>query len=82
MTIEIESGIPIPVKAKVGRKQAKYPFAGLAVGDSFFVPVIPGKTLGETQRSISGSTGYHARKTGMRFTSRRVDGGVRFWRTA
>jgi hypothetical protein len=81
--IEIESGIPIPDKGNVGGKtHSKYPFPSMAVGDSFFVPVKPGKTLSQIQQSISGSICYHTKKTGMRFTSRRVSGGIRFWRTA
>jgi hypothetical protein len=82
--IEIENGVPLPVKGNGGggRSHTKYPFASLAVGDSFFVPVMPGKTLAHIQRSLSGCIGYHTKKTGARFTSRRVEGGVRFWRTA
>jgi hypothetical protein len=81
--IEIENGIPIPDRGSVGGKtHSKYPFSSMAVGDSFFLPVKPGKTLSQTQQSISGSIGYHTKKTGMRFVSRMVEGGVRFWRTA
>ena len=83
--IEIESGIPIPVKGKgygnsnSGRKSI-YPFASMAVGDSFLVPVKPGETHKKTRHSVTGAIDYYTKKTGRRFVSRIVEGGVRFWR--
>jgi hypothetical protein len=86
--IEIESGIPIPVRgtfrgnSNSGRK-AMYPFGDMAVGDSFFVPVKNGRTPAQTRNSITGAISYHTKAhPGRRFVSRIVEGGVRFWRTA
>jgi hypothetical protein len=80
--IEIENDIPIPPKTpKAGRKGA-YPFAELEVGQSFFVPAPPGKTNRQLQMAISGSAQHITKKTGHRFTSRTVDGGIRVWRFA
>ena len=86
--IEIESGIPIPVKGKghgnsnSGRK-AMYPFRDMAVGDSFFVPVMNGRTPQQTRNNIVGAISFHIKAhPGRRFVSRIVEGGVRFWRTA
>ena len=86
--IEIESGIPIPVKGTTrgnsnsGRK-AIYPFRDMAVGDSFFVPTKNGKTPAQTRNGVTGSISFHTiAHPGRRFASRLVEGGVRFWRTA
>jgi hypothetical protein len=66
----IEKGIPIP--SVRGGKIEKYPWSQLAVGDSFFVP--PGMR-------ISGYRGYRSRKgDGKKFTTRKMDGGIRVWR--
>jgi hypothetical protein len=66
----IESDVPIQSRTK----QCKYPFAKLEVGDSFFVPGI--------KMSVLSSAASGARKrTGFKFTTRTVDGGVRTWRT-
>ena len=80
MAIEIESGIPIPIK---GSQKTIYPFQDMAVGDSFFVPVKNGKTPAQTRNGITGVISYHTKAhPGRRFASRIVEGGVRFWRTA
>jgi hypothetical protein len=72
--ISVEKGIPI--ESKVGRgAAARYPFAQMEVGDSFFVP---GKRSGQ----LSNHCSYQRLKTGRRFTIRKVDGGVRVWRIA
>ena len=86
--IEIESGIPIPVKgttrgSPIAGRKAIYPFRDMAVGDSFFVPVKNGKTPQQTRNGITGTISYHTKThPGRRFVSRIVEGGVRFWRTA
>jgi hypothetical protein len=65
--IKIETGLPIP-------DRAKYPVAQMNVGDSFFV-------AGKTSATISGALAYY-RSDGVRLATRTVDGGVRVWRIA
>lgn len=77
--IPIEHGIPVPVLQRKPSKGGKpgpeptYPFAGLDVSDSFFVP-------DATIRRLSAAAAYWQRKTGWKFKCRTVDGGVRVWR--
>lgn len=72
--IGVDHDVPIPVGAKSKRgRPPKYPWADLEVGDSFFVKGKRPIDLGEiTQRM--------ARRTGFRFITRTVQGGVRVWR--
>ena len=80
--IEIESGIPIPATKRPGGRRSTYPFADLDVGQSFFVPNQPGKTNRQLIMAISGAAQHITRKTGHRFTSRTLEGGIRVWRFA
>ena len=68
MTIKIDKGIPMPT-----RSTEKYPFEKMEVGDSFFVP-------GLGIRSVSTRVEDESRKSGRKFKSRSVEGGVRVWR--
>jgi hypothetical protein len=78
MTYQIQSDIPAPAPRNAGRPAAvKYPFAQMAVGQSFFaqVAVDPGKSLADAQstlidrlrsaanrwRKTSGNTGFQFR---------------------
>jgi hypothetical protein len=68
----IEKGVPVPL-AKGG--SAKYPWADLEVGDSFFVPnasVAFYSQVGKARKLYSPS----------KFAARKVKGGIRVWRTA
>lgn len=75
---KIEKGVPIP-KARNGNRVSPYPFAQLAVGESF---VITQPTL--TSHGAGGLCGglctYWSRKLGRKFIQRKVEGGVRVWR--
>lgn len=74
--IKIDSGIPVPA-SNAGRKP-KYPFEEMDVGQSFF----EAGDSGELQKNAISSVSYFRRKhPDMRFTVRRVDGGIRVWRT-
>lgn len=53
---EIESGIPIPERKK---RQSKYPFSRLEVGDSFFVP-------GKTALNFARMAYANSKKAGIR----------------
>jgi hypothetical protein len=77
--IEIESGIPLPSEPR-GRK-IKYPIAALQVGQSFLVACAPEDSRKQI-KSVGSLCGLHTKKTGHRFTSRTVEGGIRVWRLA
>ena len=66
---KVESGVPTPPAS--GRKN-KYPWAGMNVGDSFFVPDAPAST--RSAASIRGKT------HGEMYVTRSENGGVRVWR--
>jgi hypothetical protein len=93
---EVEKNIPVPA-AKTGtqRYRAKYPFADMGVGDSFFVPVTYTSTASEMTRRLNSAIGcaHSAARTFKRRTGRddfaitcrstidpHGDTGVRVWR--
>ena len=78
---KIEAGILIPPK-KMGKNQALYPYADLEIGQSFLAAPIPGKSIRQTAMYLGGLSAYFTKKTGRRFTSRVVEGGIRVWRFA
>lgn len=67
---KIEKDIPLPPVRR--KRESKYPFAVMEVGDSIFVPL-------ETAQFVGG---YTANLKPKKFASRQVDGGVRVWRIA
>ena len=68
----------VPVAPKRGGRGGEYPFAAMEIGDSFFVP----GDAHRTQYRVSSAVSHYAARTGRKFTTRRVEGGVRCWRTA
>lgn len=64
---KVEKGLRIPAA------RARYPFAEMAVGDSFLVP----QTRAHWARSAAQHWGA---EHGVKFTTRSVNGGVRIWR--
>ena len=72
---KIEKKVPIP-KGDQGRT-AKYPCAEMVIGDSFLVPEGDGTAGGVPSRIA-----YWRLKTGFKFKTRSVKGGVRVWRVA
>lgn len=70
---QIEKGIPLPEKKE--NKSEKYPFDDMVVGDSFLVPSAERSAV--TPRVAY----YHEKFPDRRFSSRKVNGGVRVWRT-
>lgn len=66
MTIEIDKHVPIP-------PSGKYPFDELEIGDSFLVP-------NANSHNIAAASYAGARRTGYKFRTKTVDGGVRVWR--
>lgn len=75
----VQHGIPLPRPLF----RAKYPFAIMEVGDSFFAPC---KRRVNGQESVTVAARKFAKSKGMRFASRTLteDGvrGVRVWRVA
>ena len=67
--ITIDKGVPLQTNRQ------KYPFAQMAIGDSFFVADI-------SSLKLSSAASYWDKRHGTKFTVRKVDGGVRVWRIA
>jgi hypothetical protein len=66
---EIEKGIEIPKER--GNKINMYPFAEMEVGDSFLTEVT----------HVTGSVAnFHKQNPEKKFTTRKVEGGIRVWR--
>lgn len=67
----IEVGVPIPEdKAAIG-----WPHAQMEVGQSFFV-------VGKGLQTVCNANQRFQKRLGWKFTARKVEGGVRVWRTA
>lgn len=71
---KIESNIPIP-----GKLHAKYPFASMKVGDSFYAA---GCLKPARRSSLSSCCVAFAKRNKVKFTTRREGDGVRVWRVA
>lgn len=67
--IQIEKNVVIPDKTK----SSKYPWDKMNVGDSFFVADISITTL------CAGAS-INAKRTGRKYTVRKVEGGAEVWR--
>ena len=73
--MKIEHGIEIPARTTTLKGQSKYPLADMKVGDSIFLPGNSGNTLGT-------AAAHYLRGGGRgKFTTRKVRGGYRCWRT-
>jgi hypothetical protein len=91
MTFVIDKGIPAPPPSRGRGAGTGFPFKEMEVGDSFYVEVDPSpeaetasKLLVRRVRQAALGANRKADKTGegAKFTVRKVDGGVRVWRTA
>ena len=77
---KIEKNIELP-KRSSGRP-SKYPFSEMKVGDSFFIPVADHIDIWNVAGAVRNAANM-ARirdKTIGRFSTRKVEGGVRVWR--
>ena len=72
--IKVETGIPMP---ETTDRVAKYPWSKMAPGDSFLVSCKPGDNKSGAVRSAANVYGTRHQ---MKFSIRKVDGGVRVWR--
>lgn len=77
-TYTIEKNIPMPPRTGGA---AKYPYADMAVGDSFLVP---GKGNTKGQKIVSSYTAFVAKKLGggRKFATRIAGDDLRVWRIA
>jgi len=76
--IVIEKDIPIP-KINVSKRR-KYPFMLLKVGDSFYIKA-EGDVFKKIEATLRSSALYYQGVSPHRFSVKRVDGGIRCWRT-
>lgn len=81
----LEEGIPIPPKMGLAR-YSKYPFKGMKVGSSFFVPAGPEESTESTYHRVMTAANNFTQRFEYRwkFTTRRCVesdvSGVRIWR--
>lgn len=78
----IEQGLEIPEPRRTARGgRARYPFAHMKIGDSFFVPA-NGDEKRNINKNLSALGNHFGKRNGMKFKTRVVDGGIRVWRVA
>ncbi len=71
--LQIDKDVPLPT----GRREwsVKYPWHGMNIGDSFFIP-------DGNLKSLRASAAMQKARTQRKYLVRAVDGGVRVWRVA
>ena len=69
-SLVIEVGVPIPADKDV----VGWPHAEMEVGQSFFI-------AGRGLQSVCNANQRFQKRLGWRFTARKVEGGIRVWRT-
>ena len=75
--VKIEKHVPLPT---LREEYSHYPFDEMDVGDSFYVPDVgDGRSIHRLQTQVSYMNRHASKATG-KFTTRRVDGGLRVWR--
>ena len=77
---EIERGVQMPLE----RRESKYPFERMVVGDSFAVPVLPGADAGAHAAALRTSAYAWGKKRDREFKVRLDDARTlaRVWRVA
>ena len=79
--LNVESVISdLPLLSTVTGK-VRYPLKDMSIGQHFFVHN-NGRTIEQTQNSITSCVRWARQKYGMRFHQRRYRGGIRVWRIA
>jgi hypothetical protein len=82
---QIDTDIPLPARTNpnAGATPSVYPLADMLVGDSFFVPC-DSVTIADRRRVSAATAGFTRRRkdSGIKFSIRTVDGGLRVWRVA
>lgn len=82
MNFVIEKNIPITSMFQPrAKRESKYPFSSLEIGDSFFVPMEEGDK--KVRQNLAAAV-HRESKTlfGGKYITRRAEGGIRVWRTA
>jgi len=80
--IEIRTGVPLPENGRGRGKACVYPFAGMAIGNSFWLPCNEGQSANALQRKVSNAArAWQRNHPPAKFATRQVDGGVGVWRT-
>lgn len=77
---EIKVDKDVPLTQSV-RQRAKYPFASIDVGDSFFVARADEQTPRKLICRVSNAVFYAQKRSAARYITRTVEKGVRVWRT-
>lgn len=80
---KVETGVPIPERARSSGRPSLYPWAKMEVGSSFFVPLPAGETLKQLSVTLRTSASSRGRRHGEEYVVRasRKERGVRVWRT-
>lgn len=80
---EIRKGVPIPPRTVKSGRKSIYPFADMAIGDSFEVPVPKGKTAQSTERTLRSACAAHAKRANgsVGFSVRRGADSLSVWMT-
>ena len=81
----IEKNVPLPPVKRTGNNQKTSKWGKIAsrlqVGDSILVP-IKGTITPAISVTVRNRFAYHGKKLGHTYATRKVEGGVRVWRTA
>lgn len=79
---QVEKNIPLPPPRQPRkRKEPRYPWHKMDVGDSFFIKARKNQVYIKASSIMACAKGWADRnKNGMKFTSRIVDNGVRIFR--
>lgn len=86
MTFIIEKNIPAPPPGRGRGVGTAFPFTDMEVGDSFMVETDPSDDTAMENKLLvrrvrQAALGAQRKYAPARFTVRKVDGGVRVWRT-
>jgi hypothetical protein len=76
MMFDVQPDVPMPPPHRHRRKASKWPFERMAIGDSFLV-ADPAQ-WDRTQQCAS----IYGRRLKRKFTTRKMDDGLRVWRVA
>lgn len=77
----IEKNVPIPFARPFGRRESRYPYESMEVGDSFLVPTQEDTPAAVLLRRMRQSALWASKRYNAKFQVRSVpEGGVRVWR--
>lgn len=79
---EIRKGLEMPARRGGKGCPPRYPWDKMQPGDSFLVPWDSTKTKLRQNASLSSQANFAGKKYGMKFATRREEGGVSIWRIA